>query len=196
MKEQHFLRAGFNLLPYRTGRARLRKRRYCSELICAAAAGFALAGAAGSGATLAAAHLARRQEAHGRRVAALRPALAQIKQVQASMQALRALQLQRGAFTELLSALAGAAMPEVQLAELNYEAETGALAGVASSPRALGRWLDTLKRMPCFSAVELIDLQRRKGTDTADLTFRARLQWTQPTLTKTQDAAAACSPSQ
>src|SRR5260363_46092 len=104
MKEQHFLRAGFNLLPYRTGRARLRKRRYCSELICAAAAGFALAGAAGYGAT---------REA-------------------ARMQALTALQLQRGAFTKLLSALAGAAMPEVQLAELNYEAETGALAGVAS----------------------------------------------------------------
>src|SRR5260364_41119 len=106
MKEQHFLRAGFNLLPYRTGRARLRKRRYCSELICAAAAGFALAGAAGYGATREAARMA-----------------------QPRMQALTALQLQRGAFTKLLSALAGAAMPEVQLAELNYEAETGALAG-------------------------------------------------------------------
>src|SRR5260364_242198 len=104
MKEQHFLRAGFNLLPYRTGRARLRKRRYCSELICAAAAGFALAGAAGYGAT---------------RGAARQPALAQHKQAQARMQALTALQLQRGAFTKLLSALAGAAMPEVQLAELN-----------------------------------------------------------------------------
>src|SRR5260363_245661 len=189
MKEQHFLRAGFNLLPYRTGRARLRKRRYCSELFCAAAAGFALAGAAGYGATREAARMAQRQKALERKLAALQHALAR-------MQALTALQLQRGAFTKLLSALAGAAMPEVQLAELNYEAETGALAGVASSPRALGHWLDTLKRMPCFSAVELIDLQRRKGTDTADLTFRARLQWTQPTLTKTQDAAAACSPSQ
>src|SRR5260363_249930 len=40
------------------------------------------------------------------------------------------------------------------------------------------------------------NLQRRKETDTANFTFRARLQWTQPTLTKTQDAAAACSQSQ
>src|SRR5260363_211550 len=83
--------------------------------------GVRIGGAAGYGATREAARMAQRQKALERKLAALQPALAQHKQAQARMQALTALQLQRGAFTKLLSALAGAAMPEVQLAELNYE---------------------------------------------------------------------------